>query len=374
MKIAVVGTRGFPGVQGGVENHCEKLYTHLAEKGCDITVFVRKAYVSPKLHTYKSVSLVPLSCPQNKFFEAIVHTFKGVLRARRLKPHILHIHAVGPSLFTPVARLLGMKVVVTSHGPDYRRKKWSLPAKIFLRLCECMGMTFADEIIAIADNIACEIKQKFGRKVNVIPNGVEIPLLADTDSILKRFNLQKKKYILTVGRFVPEKGFDYLVDAFIQLQVISDKSQIEDWKLVIVGSADHADKYSRDLITKATNNNSIILTGFLTGNALQELYSHAGLFVLPSYYEGLPIVLLEAMSYGLSCIASDISANRNVELSEERFFTAGDAKLLALKIGEFVHKTWGEDDRKRQISMVAEKYDWEKIADETLKIYKRIAS
>ncbi|OGH05866.1 MAG: glycosyltransferase [Candidatus Levybacteria bacterium RBG_16_35_11] len=365
MKIAVIGTRGFPGVQGGVETHCEKLYTHLAENGCDITVFTRKAYVPPDLHTYKGISLVPISCPQNKFLEAFIHTFKGVLKARKLKPDILHIHAIGPSFFTPLARFIGMKVVITTQGPDYKRKKWNFLAKIFLMFCEWMGMTFANEVIAVANNISEDIKRKFARNAYVIPNGVEIPDPSDTDDILRKFDLQKKRYILTVGRFVPEKGFDYLIDAF-------NNGDFEGWKLVIVGSADHDDKYSIGLREKAKKNSNIVLTGFLTGKPLQEIYTHAGLFVLPSYHEGLPIVLLEAMSYGLSCIASDISANRNVELSEDRFFKAGDIKALTNKMREFINKPRGNEEIKKQISAIAEKYNWEKIAERTLEVYRAI--
>jgi len=367
MKIAVAGTRGFPGVQGGIENHCEQLYTHLAENGCNITVFTRKPYVAPNIHTYKGVSLISVSSPKNKFLEAFVHTFKGVIKARELKPDILHIHAIGPSFFTSLARILGMKVVVTHHGPDYKRKKWPLPAKIFLKFCEWIGVTFANEVITISQNISDDIKQKFSRNATVIPNGVEIPTKADTDKILKRYDLQKNRYILAVGRFVPEKGFHDLIDAFIELQV-------ENWKLVIVGGADHEDRYSMSLKEKASKNSNIVLTGFLTGQPLQELYSHAGLFVLPSYYEGLPIVLLEAMSYGLSCIASDIPANRKIELSEDRFFSAGDVDLLAKKIKEFINKPWDEEDKKRQIEIIADRYNWESIAEETLRVYKKVIS
>jgi glycosyltransferase involved in cell wall biosynthesis len=365
MKIAVAGIRGFPGVHGGVESHCEQLYPRLAKNECDITVFTRKLYVAPNLYKYQGVALTPISCPKNKYFETFIHTFKCVNKARKLKPDILHIHAIGPSVFTPLARLFGMKVVVTHHGPDYKRKKWPLPAKAFLRFCEWIGMTFANEIIVIDSNIADDIKRKFGRNAAVIPNGVEIPLPADTDITLEKWGLQKKKYILAVGRFVPEKGFDDLIDAF-------NKGDFGDWKLVIAGGAQHEDRYSRSLKEKAAKNNNIILTGFLTGQYLHELYSYAGLFVLPSYYEGLPMVLLEAMSYGLSCIASDIPANRGMELSDDRFFRAGDIHGLTKRIKEFINKPWEEERKKEQIEMIAEKYNWDNIVVGTLKVYKQV--
>jgi glycosyltransferase involved in cell wall biosynthesis len=371
VKIAVVGTRGFPGIQGGVENHSEYLYVQLAQQDCDITVFTRRPYVTYPYSEYKGIKLIPLGCPKNKFLETIVHTFKGVMNARVLKPDILHIHAIGPSVFVPFARLLGLKVVVTSHGPDYKRRKWGVSAKIFLMFCESMGMIFAHEIIAIADNIAYDIKRKFRREATVIPNGVEIPCLSETETILGRFNLQKRKYILAVGRFVPEKGFHDLIDAFTIFQR-KNNNYNDHWKLVIVGSADHEDKYSLNLAAQAKKHADIVLTGFLSGKALQEIYSHAGLFVLPSYYEGLPIVLLEAMSYGLSCIATDIPSNRNIKLDEGRFFAAGDARLLASKITEFINSNWTEEDSHKQISELCKKYSWEKIARETMKVYQRV--
>ncbi len=376
MKIAVLGTRGFPNVQGGVENHCEKLYAYLADMGCDITVFTRKPYVDQSIKNYKGVSLVSLHCTNNKFLEAIVHTLTGVFKARSLAPDILHIHAIGPSMFAPLARILGMKVVVTNHGPDYNREKWPLPAKIFLKFCEWMGVVFANSIIAVAGNIAQDIRRKYRRNAAALPNGVEIPVPADTEEYLEKYGLQKKRYVLAVGRYVPEKGFHDLIDAFSSLEKDSGESPTpdENWKLVIVGGADHEDKYSRDLKTKAEGNSNIVLTGFLTGQPLNEIYSHAGLFVLPSYHEGLPIVLLEAMSYGLSCIASDIPANKNIELHESRFFKAGDTGMLTSRMREFISEPWEETDRVQQVRMIADKYNWEKIAENTLDVYRRVLS
>ncbi len=365
LKIAVTGTRGFPGVQGGIENHCEQLYTKLSAKGCDVTVFTRKPYSIPEMHEYRGVALLALDTPKNKFLEAFVHTFKSVLIARTLHPDILHIHAVGPSLFVPVARILGMRVVVTHHGPDYKRKKWPWPAKMFLRICEMFGMKFANGIISIAKNIAEDVKAKYGRDSTVIPNGVEIPAPAEGENSLNKYQLLKHKYILVVGRFVPEKGYDDLIDAF-------NTVRIKQWKLVIVGDADHEDKYSSRLKAKAAGNSDIVLTGFLAGKPLHELYSYAGLFVLPSYYEGLPIVLLEAMSYGLSCIASDIPANKNVELSQDRFFKVGDLQSLELKIIEFIDKSWTDSDKEKQLNLIREKYNWTKIAENTMRVYKEV--
>ena len=179
---------------------------------------------------------------------------------------------------------------------------------------------------------------------------------------------------------MPEKGFHDLIDSFNQLLTYNSKSQylnnrfpIQDWKLVIVGDSDHEDKYSLRLKGKAYRTKNIIMTGFLTGEPLHELYSHAGLFVLPSYYEGLPIVLLEAMSCGLSCIASDIPANKDVDLlAEDRYFKAGDINGLAKKINEFVVKPLSEEEKRIQLNGINEKYNWDRIAQKTMKVYESI--
>jgi len=363
MKIAVIGTRGFPGVQGGVETHCEKLYTHLSKRGCDITVFTRIPYVDPNIHTYNGISLIPVRSPRRKHLEAIIHTFKSLLLARKLKPDILHIHAIGPSLVAPLGRAMGMKVVVTHHGPDYKREKWGFFAKIFLKFSERVGVYFANELITISNSIANDIKMKYGRIARVIPNGIDIPRHIEKEDFLTRLGIQRRKYILAVGRFVPEKGFGDLIDAF------SSITELNGWKLVIVGFADHKNTFSNKLIRKANTNINITLTGVLKGEPLEELYTHAGLFVLPSYYEGLPIVLLEAMSYGLSCLVSDIEANKIEGISKDRLFKPGDIKTLSHMIIKFINSPLGEEERKKQISVIAEKYNWSWIAEETLKVY-----
>lgn len=363
MKIAVIGTRGFPGVQGGIENHCEQLYTHMNKDECDVTVFTRKQYVAPNMFKYKNVSLVPLSCPDGKYLEAIFHSLKSVFAARKINPDLIHSHGIGPSVITPLCRLLGMKVVVTNHGPEYRRKKWPLFAKIFLRFCEWMSMRFATEIIAVSDTIAQDIKEKFNREAAVIPNGVDMPDRVNPRQSLEMYGLEKMKYIIAVGRIVPEKGFDDLIDAFTECK-------FSGWKLCIVGEADHEDRYSINLKAKVKAAKDVILTGFLTGEPLRELYSSAGLFVLPSYHEGLPIALLEAMSYGLSCIASNIPANKNIELSEERFFKVGDIKSLKDKLEMFIKSPMTENERNQEIGLISEKYNWRRIAQMTLDVYK----
>ena len=215
MKIVVTGTRGIPGIMGGVETHCEELFPRIARKGFDVTVIRRKSYVHDTLRQYEGITLVDLATPKKKSFEAIVHTFRAVLEAKKLKADIIHIHAVGPALLTPVARLLGLKVVFTHHGPDYDRDKWGAAAKTVLRLGEMMGARFANEIIVISNVINDMLLRKYHRKeCHLIYNGVPAPQIVDFPEYLEETGVEKGKYIFSMCRFVPEKNLHHLIEAF----------------------------------------------------------------------------------------------------------------------------------------------------------------
>ena len=361
MKIVVAGTRGIPNILGGVETHCQELYPVLAKKGLDITVVRRSCYVSDdnKIAKYNGVKLKDIYAPKIKKWEAVVHTFLAVCYARRVNAAVLHIHAIGPAIMTPFARLLGLKVVVTHHGHDYKRQKWGRIAKWVLRLGEKMGMHYANEVIVISNEIRHDIAKLYDRNnAHLIFNGVRKGLRVESTDFLTEKGLLPQKYILAVGRFVPEKGFDDLINTFAA-------TQKSDLKLVIAGDADHADAYSESLRELAAKH-GVVCTGFVKGVALQELFSHALLFVLPSYHEGLPIVLLEAMSYGIPVLASDICPNREVGLPAKLYFKAGSIEELAAKITDFVAK--GEKAVDYDLSC----FDWEIIAEQTLEVFRKL--
>lgn len=361
MKIVVIGTRGFPGIQGGVETHSEELYPRIAAMGHDVTVIRRTPYIndSNSMTEFKGVKLIDVYAPRRKSFEAITHTFLSIIKAKRLRPDILHIHAVGPSLLVPFARLLGMKVVMTNHGPDYNRQKWGAVAKAVLRMGERMGTRFANQVIVISKTISDILSRKYGRNdTNLIFNGVNRPELSTDRDWLDRWGITKP-YVMTAGRFVKEKGFHDLIEAFAK-SGLSDKFQ-----LVIAGDADHKDEYSEKLKSIA-NANGVVLTGFIKGEPMTQLMSNASLFVLPSYHEGLPITLLEAMSYGLDVLASDIPANRLAELDEYNdFFSVGNVDALAAALKRKLSAT-----QKREFNLSS--YDWDNIAAQTVAVYKKI--
>lgn len=363
MKIVVTGTRGIPNIMGGVETHCEELFPRIAKRGFDVTVIRRADYVKDDLKEWNGVNLVNIDSPKKKSFEAIIHTFRAINEAKRLKADILHIHAIGPALLVPYAKILGMKVVFTHHGPDYDRDKWGFAAKTMLKLGECMGCMFADEVIVISDVIRNLIKRKYNRTshVHLIYNGVSQPEICDYPEYFNELGIEKGKYILGMCRFVPEKNLHHLVEAFTK---VKSRNEVEDIKLVLAGDTDFEDDYSRRLREMARKN-GVVLTGFIKGKKLHSLLTNCLCYCLPSSHEGLPIALLEAMSYGVKVIVSDIPANKEVGLPESDYFPVGNVDALTEKLKTVVNQPL------QHIDYDMKKYDWEKIADQVRDVYWR---
>ena len=365
MKIVVTGTRGIPNIMGGVETHCEELFPRIASHGIEVTVIRRKNYVHDELSEWKGVHLLDIKSPKQKSFEAIVHTFRAINKAKRIGADVLHVHAIGPALLVPYAKLLGMKVVFTHHGPDYDRDKWGFVAKNILKLAEWMGCKYADHVIVISEVIKDLIAKRCGRTENVhlVYNGVPKPEICHEPEYFKELGVEERKYILGMCRFVPEKHLHDLVDAYVRLK--EEKRIPEDVRLVLAGDTDFEDNYSRGLKQKAREN-GVVLTGFIRGKKLHSLLTNAACYSLPSSHEGLPIALLEAMSYRLPVITSSIPANLEVGLDSTCYHEVGDVDTLASKIESIVNQPL------QRIDYDMGKYDWDHIAEQVTNIYKTL--
>jgi glycosyltransferase involved in cell wall biosynthesis len=308
-----------------------------------------------------------ISSPKLEGVEALVHTFLGVLYAAVRRPDVLHIHAVGPWLFAPMAKLLGLKVVVTHHGQDYLREKWHGPARALLRLGERLGMAFADDVIVISRSIGDVANHKYHRTAHLIPNGVADLKPVETTSVLEKYSLTPRRYVIQVSRLVPEKRQLDLITAF-------KAAQLPGWKLLLVGGAQGSQRYADLVREHCGDDSSIINTGFLSGPDVQELLSHAGIFALPSSHEGLPISLLEAMRLGTPIVASDIPANRETGLENSCYFPVGDTFELSQRLRALAAATPAERmliAERLRVSCL--RYDWDEIAASTLAVMRRVA-
>ena len=358
--IVVTGTRGIPHVMGGVETHCEELYPRVVKRGFNVDVIRRKSYVSDGLNEWEGVGLIDLYSPKIKAFEAIVHTFLAIIKAKFIGADIIHIHAIGPALLTPFARMLGMKVVFTSHGSDYNREKWGCFAKAMLKLGERWGTNYANEVIVISNEIDHILKERYHRNdCHIIPNGVPAPIFQTDTEYVKSLGVESRKYILAMCRIVPEKNLHHLIEAYAKLK---KQGLANDIKLVIAGDSDFDDEYSKRL-KKMAKENDVIMTGFVKGKKLQALLSHARCYVLPSSHEGLPIGLLEAMSYHLPVIVSDIPAHTEIALDHQCYFHLGNVEELAQAMQRNIEMGF------TPVEYDLQKYNWNNISERVCQVY-----
>jgi len=370
LGIFVLGTRGFPNIQGGVEKHCEQLYPGIVKSGANVTVLARSCYVTEhkRLAEWNGVNFVYLWCPARKSLETIIHSFISSLFCIAKRPDIVHFHNMGAGLFVPLVKLFGIKTVLTYHSINYKHQKWGRLARFVLMAGEYLSLKFADKVIVVSETAKRYLENKFKRKdLALILNGTMPVSEVVSNGVLKKYDLQAKNYVFAVSRFVPEKGLHDIVEAY-------NNVDNPEFKLVIAGDADHETQYSKNIKTQAQKNEKIVLTGFISGDLLHELYANAALFILSSYHEGLPIVLLEAMSHNLPILASNISQNRRVSLPKFRYFTTGNINMLAEKMVELFKKGISEEEKKQQNQILKERYNWEQIVQETFSVYQSVVN
>ena len=357
----IVGTRG-PGAEGGIESHVDELVPILCREGWQVEVLGRSPYRNEFAQDVPGARTTWIWAPKVSWAETIFHSFMGLIYAAFRRPDVLHVHAVGPALIVPFARLLGLRVVVTHHGYDYEREKWGRMARAIIKTGERFGMRYANECIVISKDIQCRMMKEYDRKTHLIPNGVRLPRLTEEVATLQELGLEPRRYVLQVSRCVPEKRQLDLIEAFNQ-------ANLPGWKLVLVGGIPPQSEYGAALREAAAVNPDIVLAGFRKGRPLNELFTHAGLFVLPSSHEGLPIVLLEALSFGLPAVVSDIPSNLEVELPQQQYFPLGDIGTLSVRLEDFTAQPISASQIDSRRSFVKERYDWNDIAERTELVY-----
>lgn len=361
LRVAVIGSRGMPGVHGGIERHVEELYPRLVERGVEVTVYARRAYV-PHDTEHAGVRVVSLGSLPGRYGEAISHTALSMWHARRAGYDLLHVHAIGPGLLLPLARLLGFRrALLTFHALDYERAKWGPIAKAVLRLSEHIAVRCATEVIAVSTSGARYLEGKYRREIRYIPNGPGKLTHRPPGALLERLGLRGKDYVLFVGRLIPEKCPDDLVAAVTELPGV---------KAVFAGDSSHTDEYTSHL--KSAAGAQAIFPGYMYGSDLEELYTNALAYVLPSEVEGLSISLLEAMAFELPVVVSDIPGN--VEALGDPpagiVYPLRDRRALAGALGQVAEDAGLRRDLgDKAVVRVRQAYDWEKIADDTLAVY-----
>ncbi|MGN0231911.1 MAG: glycosyltransferase family 4 protein [Muribaculaceae bacterium] len=354
--IAVIGIRGFPGVQGGVEIHSENLYPIMPD--VHIRVYRRKPYLTQQsLVSYPNIEYIDLPSTRIKGFEAVFHTFLCVLHIIFHRPHLVHVHNIGPGMFAPLLRLFGLKTVMTYHSPNYEHKKWGLIARCILHMSEFLSLTFVNRIIFVNKFQMEKYSKRVLNKSVYIPNGINRCIPSTSTSFLNEIGVERHGYVLAVGRITPEKGFEHLIRAVNASAAVKH--------LVIAGACDHDSQYLKTL-KQLDINHKTIFTGFTFGENLNQLYSHARLYVLSSVNEGFPLVLLEAMNYSLPIVASDLPATHLIDLPADSYVQKANPEALAEKISNSLNKPFAP------VNYNLTPFNWQTIATQTLNLFKSI--
>ena len=370
MRVALIGLRGVPASFGGIERHVEEIGARLADRGHEVTVFCRSPYVHLALGAHRCRTMRHLPTVRSKHLEAFVHSALATLAALPDRFDVLHYHALGPGALTPVARALGRaKVVQTVHGLDFERAKWGPAARAFLRSAAWTSARVPHATVVVSQALADHYERHYGRTVSRIPNGVDPPAaLPAPDRIAARWRLGRGDYLLFVGRLVPEKAPDLLLRAF--------RGVAGGVRLVLAGDSSFTDDYAEQVRSLADADPRVVVTGYVYGDVLAELYANARAFVLPSALEGLPIALLEAAAYGLPVVASDIPPHREVLGGDgpgRRLFRPGDEEGLIEALGRCLGGGSAEEEGAAQLSReVLAAYRWDDAAEATERLYLRL--
>lgn len=372
MKIAFIGQKGIPVKFGGVERHVEELASEIAKSGHEVFVYVRNNYTDKNIKEYKGVKLIHLPSIATKNLDAISHTFLASVHALFQDYDVIHYQAIGPSLLSWIVKFFKRKtlLVATFHCQDYYHKKWSWFAQKALRMGEWMICNVPDKTITVSNSLAQYAKDRYGIEPEIIFNGTRTEKVVD-DKFLDKWNLQKGQYAIFVGRLVRHKGAHHLIEAFKKLD---RESKIpSNFKLVIVGDGFYTDDYVNELRDSARNNENIVFTGSLEGEELNGIFANANLFVQPSETEGLSISLLEAMSYGVPILMSDIQENLDVAGEVAQSFETNNVSDLKKKLDKLINgKNNPEIDIEGAKRLIENKYNWEIISQKTISLYIRL--
>lgn len=367
MKIAMIGQKGIATGAGGVERHVEEIAIRLAKEGHKVTVYYRSTFLDKDIKVYRGVELKKIKTINIRSLDAIIYTFKATINSLITGYDIYHYHALGPASLSFIPKLFGKKVIVTVHGLDWQRKKWGKFGKCYLKFGEFITGKFAHNVISVSNNLREYFIEKYENRNEkntlFIPNGVNREEKLKPN-IIKEYGLYEDNYILYLGRLVPEKGIHYLIEAYNKIQCNT--------KLVIAGGSSFTDNYIKALEFLSKQDKNIIFTGNVSGDLLRELYSNCLFYILPSDIEGMPLSILEALSYGKYCLVSDIKENVGVINSDILGSTFKNSNVddLREKILDIITKKLYMGKEKERQKNIEEKYNWDIIVKDTIDVYK----
>lgn len=370
MRILMIGHKRYGSREGGVEVVVTELARRMAALGHEVTCYDRSGAdvmtgdaADGRERTVDGVRVVPVRTIDRKGLAALSSSYFATLAAIKDRPDVIHYHAEGPCVPLPLAKRAGIRTVATIHGLDWQRAKWGRLASTYIKMGEKAAATKADGLIALSEGVRRYFKETYGREAVFIPNGVDAKEALPASVIKEKWNLEKDSYLLYLGRLVPEKRPELLIEAFRVLETNK--------RLVIAGGSSDTLAYEKELRAAAQGDNRIVFTGFVNGEPLAELYSNCYAYVLPSDVEGMPMSLLEAMAYGCCCVTSDISECADVLAGNGVTFEKGSADSLRAALRGLLADAGRAGALGAAAKAHVEKtYNWDSVVERTLELYR----
>ncbi len=372
MKIAVIGAKGLPPKQGGIEHYCAEVFPRMVAQGHSVDLFARSSYTDSYWldnYDFEGVKVVSLPDVGMKGVDAFVTSALGALATAGNNYDIIHFQALGPSLFTGLSKITTKsKIIVTCHGLDWQRAKWGNLSTRLIQMGEQTAVRCADAIIAVSDALKTYFRQTYGKDVVYIPTAPASYAKSDPNFTYgTKLGLKQGKYILFLGRLVPEKRPDLLVEAFRKLES-------HNWKLVLAGGVSNTKSFTSELLERVAGERNILFAGELRGARLAEIVRGAGLFVLPSDVEGLPMAMLEAMRERIPILASNIAPHQQlIEGGRGKLFEAGSLEScineLSWATQNSIHMAAMAQNAQKYVNL---NYSWDYVTNQTLELYQRV--
>jgi glycosyltransferase involved in cell wall biosynthesis len=366
-KIAVVGIRGIPATYGGIEKHCEMLYPIMVKNGFYITVYARSYYCKGNDTEFQGVKIKKVPVINIKGFESFMHSFLTTVIATFSDADIIHFHAQGPAIFSWIPRIFTpwKMICFTCNGIDKDREKWGKVGKFILTLGEIASAKFPHCKIGVSEDLKNYYEKKYKIIMHKVYNGISVCERLELNNC-QRFDIEPDKYFMFVGRLVPEKAPETLIKAFKQVETNK--------KLLIVGGSAGNPEYVKQLKELASDDKRIIFTYYIYGDELKELYSNAFAYISSSRLEGLPLTILEAMSFSLPVILSNIPPHMEIINQGYDVGTSFEVDNIesCKKSIERILNLPHEQIQEMKISskkLVKDIFDWEKVGIQTIDIF-----
>ena len=363
MRIAMIGIKALPPRYGGFETAVDEISRRLVKLGHEVIVYNRAGLSSHQGDEYEGVRLITLPMIKSKNLGTISHAFLCTIHVLRNRVDVVHYFTTGATLFAPLPKLAGMKVVCSVDGTDWQRRKWSFVARCYLRVSERLATLFCDSLIGDSREVVRYYRRKFGADLALSAYGIR-EAAPTGNNWLVRLGLQPREYVLFVGRLVPENNVHHLIAAFERIKT--------EKRLVIVGDDPWGKRYIRSL--KSTCDPRIMFAGGIYAEGYEELQRNAYVFVLPDEVGGTHPSLVEAMGFGNCVLVNDTRSNLEV-VGDAGFSYRGrevsqDLQKQLQKLLD--HPSLVEHYRMRASKRAMTNYRWEEVVSQHEKLYRRL--